>query len=116
MENEKVFAMSFSKVYDLLTAKAERKGRSKVEVGEVTSWLTGYTMEQIDEFLNSEITYGDFFRQAPKKNPNREKITGVICGVRVEKIEDPLMREIRYLDKLVDELAKGKTMEKILRK
>lgn len=116
MENEKVFAMSFSKVYDLLTAKAERKGRSKAEVGEVTSWLTGYTMEQIDEFLNSEITYGDFFWQAPKKNPNREKITGVICGVRVEKIEDPLMREIRYLDKLVDELAKGKTMEKILRK
>ena len=116
MENEKVFAMSFSKVYDLLTAKAERKGRSKAEVGEVTSWLTGYTMEQIDEFLNSEITYGDFFRQAHKKNPNREKITGVICGVRVEKIEDPLMREIQYLDKLVDELAKGKTMDKILRK
>lgn len=116
MENEKVFAMSFSKVYGLLAAKAERKGRSKEEVDEVTSWLTGYTMEQIEEFLNSEITYGDFFRQAPEMNPNRKKITGVVCGIRVENIEDPLMREIRYLDKLVDELAKGKAMEKILRK
>ncbi len=116
MENEKVFAMSFSKVYGLLAAKAERKGRSKEEVDKVTSWLTGYTMEQIEEFLNSEITYGDFFRQAPEMNPNRKKITGVVCGIRVENIEDPLMREIRYLDKLVDELAKGKAMEKILRK
>lgn len=116
MENEKVFAMPFSKVYGLLAAKAERKGRSKEEVDKVTSWLTGYTMEQIEEFLNSEITYGDFFRQAPEMNPNRKKITGVVCGIRVENIEDPLMREIRYLDKLVDELAKGKAMEKILRK
>lgn len=116
MENEKVFAMSFSKVYGLLTAKAERKGRSRAEVDQVTSWLTGYTMQQLEALIDSEITYGDFFRQAPEMNPNREKITGVVCGVRVENIEDPLMREIRYLDKLVDELAKGKAMEKILRK
>lgn len=116
MENEKVFAMSFSKVYGLLTAKAERKGRSRAEVDQVTSWLTGYTMQQIEALTDSEITYGDFFCQAPEMNPNREKITGVVCGVRVENIEDPLMREIRYLDKLVDELARGKAMEKILRK
>lgn len=116
MENEKVFAMSFSKVYGLLTAKAERKGHSRAEVDEVTSWLTGYTMQQLEALADSEITYGDFFRQAPEMNPNREKITGVVCGIRVENIEDPLMREIRYLDKLVDELARGKAMEKILRK
>lgn len=116
MENEKVFAMSFSKVYGLLTAKAERKGRSRAEVDQVTSWLTGYTMQQLEALIDSEITYGDFFRQAPEMNPNREKITGVVCGVRVENIEDSLMREIRYLDKLVDELARGKAMEKILRK
>ena len=116
MENEKVFAMPFSRVYGLLIAKAERKGRSKSEVDEVTSWLTGYSVPQLDAFAGSELTYGDFFRQAPTMNPNREKITGVVCGIRVENIEDPLMREIRYLDKLVDELAKGKAMEKILRK
>lgn len=115
MENEKVFAMSFSKVYGLLIAKAERKGRTRAEVEEVTSWLTGYTAQQIDELMDSEIPYGDFFRQAPEMNPNREKITGVVCGVRVENVENSLMRDIRYLDKLVDELAKGKAMEKILR-
>ena len=115
MENEKVFAMSFSKVYGLLIAKAERKGRTRAEVEEVTSWLTGYTAQQIDELMDSEISYGDFFRQAPEMNPNREKITGVVCGVRVENVENPLMRDIRYLDKLVDELARGKAMEKILR-
>ena len=116
MENEKVFAMSFSKVYGLLIAKAERKGRTREEVEKVTFWLTGYTAQQIDELMDSEISYGDFFRQAPAMNPNREKITGVVCGVRVENVENPLMRDIRYLDKLVDELAKGKAMEKILRK
>ena len=116
MENEKVFAMSFSKVYGLLIAKAERKGRTREEVEEVTFWLTGYTAQQIDELMDSEISYGDFFRQAPEMNPNREKITGVVCGVRVENVENSLMRDIRYLDKLVDELAKGKAMEKILRK
>ena len=115
MENEKVFAMSFSKVYGLLIAKAERKGRTKAEVEEVTFWLTGYTAQQIDELMDSEISYGDFFRQAPAMNPNREKITGVVCGVRVENVENSLMRDIRYLDKLVDELARGKAMEKILR-
>lgn len=115
MENEKVFAMSFSKVYGLLISKAERKGRTRAEVEEVTFWLTGYTAQQIDELMNSEISYGDFFRQAPVMNPNREKITGVVCGVRVKNVENPLMRDIRYLDKLVDELARGKAMEKILR-
>ena len=115
MENEKVFAMSFSKVYGLLIAKAERKGRTREEVEEVTFWLTGYTAQQIDELMDSEIPYGDFFRQAPEMNPNREKITGVVCGVRVENVENSLMRDIRYLDKLVDELARGKAMEKILR-
>ena len=116
MENEKVFAMSFSKVYGLLIAKAERKGRTRAEVEEVISWLTGYTAQQIDNLMDSEISYGDFFRQAPAMNPNREKITGVVCGVRVENVENSLMRDIRYLDKLVDELARGKTMDKILRK
>ena len=115
MENEKVFAMSFSKVYGLLIAKAERKGRTRAEVEEVTSWLTGYTAQQIEELMDSEISYGDLFRQAPAMNPNREKITGVVCGVRVENVENSLMRDIRYLDKLVDELARGKAMEKILR-
>lgn len=115
MEIEKVFAMSFSKVYGLLIAKAERKGRTRAEVEEVTSWLTGYTAQQIDNLMDSETSYGDFFRQAPAMNPNREKITGVVCGVRVENVENPLMRDIRYLDKLVDELARGKAMEKILR-
>ena len=115
MENEKVFAMSFSKVYGLLIAKAERKGRTREEVEEVTFWLTGYTAQQIDDLMDSEISYGDFFRQAPEMNPNREKITGVVCGVRVENVENSLMRDIRYLDKLVDELAKGKAIEKILR-
>ena len=116
MENEKVFAMSFSKVYGLLIAKAERKGRTRAEVEEVTFWLTGYTAQQIDDLMDSEISYGDFFRQAPAMHPNREKITGVVCGVRVENVENSLMRDIRYLDKLVDELARGKAMEKILRK
>lgn len=116
MKNEKIYDMSFSKVYRLLIAKAERKGRTKEEVEEVTSWLTGYSIQQIEELMNSDITYGDFFRNAPTMNTNRNKITGVICGIRVENIDDLLMRDIRYLDKLVDELAKGKTMDKILRK
>ena len=101
MENEKVFAMSFSKVYGLLIAKAERKGRTRAEVEEVTSWLTGYTAQQIDNLMDSEISYGDFFRQAPAMNPNREKITGVVCGVRVENVENPLMRDIRYLESII---------------
>ena len=115
MTNEKVFAMSFAKVYPMLIAKAERKGRSRDEVFTVTEWLTGYTNAQVEELLNSDITYGDFFRKAPMLNPARKRITGSVCGVRVENIQDPLMQEIRYLDKLVDELAKGKPMEKIMR-
>lgn len=116
MENEKVFGMHFAKVYPMLLAKAERKGHTKDEVNEITCWLTGYSSETIDGFLHSDLTYGDFFRQAPALNPDRRLIKGTVCGVRVEDIENPLMQEIRYLDKLVDELAKGKKMENILRK
>ena len=116
MDNEKVFAMSFAKVYPMLIAKAERKGRTREDVLEVTTWLTGYTHEEIEALLNNDTTYGDFFRKAPALNPNRLLIKGSICGVKVELIEDPLMQNIRYLDKLVDELAKGKAMEKVLRK
>ena len=116
MDNEKVFSMSFAKVYPMLIAKAERKGRTREDVLEVTAWLTGYTHDQIEALLSSDMTYGDFFRKAPALNPNRALIKGSICGIKVELIEDPLMRNIRYLDKLVDELAKGKSMEKIMRK
>ena len=114
MTNEKVFAMSFAKVYPMLIAKAERKGRTRDEVLAVTAWLTGYSREQLEELLVSDITYGDFFRNAPALNPARKQRKGTVCGVKVETIEDPLMQEIRYLDKLVDELAKGKTMGKII--
>lgn len=114
MEHEKVYGMSFSKVYPVLYAKAERKGRTKEEVDEITVWLTGYSAEEIARLLESDITYGEFFSQAPSTNPERRKIKGVICGVRVENIQEPIMREIRYLDKLVDQLAKGKSMDKIL--
>ncbi len=100
----------------MLIAKAEKKGRTRAEVDEVTAWLTGYSRERLEELMESDITYGDFFLQAPALNPNRRLIKGVVCGVRVEDIEEPLMQEIRYLDKLVDELAKGKAMEKILRR
>lgn len=116
MTNDKIYNMSFAKVYPLLIAKAEKKGRTGEELDEVTSWLTGYTKEQIADCLISGITYGDFFLNAPALNPNRKLITGKICGISIEDIKEPLMQEIRYLDKLVDELAKGKPMEKILRK
>ena len=116
MDNEKVFAMSFAKVYPMLIAKTERKGRTREDVLEVIAWLTGYTHEEIETLLNSDTAYGDFFRKAPALNPNRLLVKGSICGIKVELIEDPLMQNIRYLDKLVDELAKGKAMEKILRK
>ena len=115
MTNEKVYAMPFAKVYPLLVNKAVKKGRNADEVDQVTSWLTGYTPAQIAQAVEAGVTYGDFFRQAPAPNPNRELVQGVVCGVRVETIEDPLMQEIRRLDKLVDELAKGRPMEKILR-
>lgn len=111
-----VTQMSFTKLYPLLVGKAEKKGRTRKEVEQVTAWLTGYTPGDIARLEQSEISYGDFFRNAPAMNPNRALITGKICGIRVEEIEDPLMRDIRYLDKLVDELAKGKSMEQILRK
>lgn len=116
MKDEKIFGMNFAKVYQLLSAKAERKGRRRDEVDEIVRWLTGYSSDDIEEYLHSDLTYGDFFRQAPALNPNRKLIKGTICGVRVEDIKDPLMQEIRYLDKLVDELAKGKKMDKILRR
>lgn len=115
MANEKIFNMSFAKVYPLLIAKAERKNRTRGEILQVTEWLLGYTPEQTEAALQSDITYGDFFRLAPALNPNRKLIKGSVCGIKVELIEDPLMQDIRYLDKLVDELAKGKAMEKILR-
>lgn len=114
MTNEKVFAMPFGKVYPMLVAKAERKGRTKSEVDEIITWLTGWSEAEIAGA--DSMPYGDFFRNAPALNPARRAIKGSICGIRVEEIEDPTMQEIRYLDKLVDELAKGKTMDKILRK
>ena len=115
MSNEKIYGMLFSKVYPMLIAKAERKGRTKDEVLEITEWLTGYSKDEILSILDSEITYGDFFLNAPALNPNRKLIKGSVCGIRVEDIEEPLMQEIRYLDMLVDELAKGKAMEKVKR-
>ena len=115
MDNEKVYQMDFAKVYRLLVNKAEKKGRTRQEVDEVTRWLTGYSPEQLLEMQERPLSYGDFFRNAPHLNENRKLIKGVVCGIRVEDIEEPLMQEIRYLDKLVDELAKGKPMEKILR-
>ena len=111
-----VTEMPFDKLYSLLVAKAEKKGRTREEVDQVTAWLTGYTPEELARLEQSDVSYGDFFRSAPAMNPNRTLLTGKICGVQVETIEDPLMRDIRYLDKLVDELAKGKAVEKILRK
>ena len=116
MENEKVYQMDFSKVYGLLVNKAERKGRRRQEVDEIIRWLTGYGQPELEGMLEQTVAYGDFFRNAPELNENRKLMKGVVCGVRVEEIEEPLMREIRYLDKLVDELARGKALDKILRK
>ncbi len=116
MENEKVFQMDFGKVYSLLVNKAVRKGRTEAEVREAVCWLTGYGGEDLERARTEGVCYGDFFRNAPRPNPDRTLIRGVVCGVRVEEVADPLMREIRYLDKLVDELARGKPMEKVLRK
>jgi hypothetical protein len=111
----RIFTMSFASVYPLYVAKAEKKGRTKAEVDAVICWLTGYTPPHLEAQLQKQVDFETFFRDAPGLNPARTAIKGVICGVRIEEIEDPLMREIRYLDKLVDELAKGKAMEKILR-
>lgn len=116
MAYEKAYNMSFGKIYPLLVNKAVKKGRTAEEVNQLITWLTGYSPEEVEQAAVSDISYGDFFRQAPEMNPDRKRIKGVVCGVRVEDIEEPLMQDIRYLDKLVDELAKGKAMEKILRK
>jgi len=116
MNNQKIYAMSFAKVYPLYVTKAENKGRTKEEVDEIIRWLTGYSQEELEAHIEKETNFETFFAEAPQLNPSRNLIKGVICGIRVENIEEPLMREIRYLDKLIDELAKGKAMEKILRK
>ncbi len=116
MGNEKIYQMDFSKIYNLLVSKVEKKGRTRNEVDEVIKWLTGYSQPDLEAMLESPTAYGDFFKNAPNLNENRKLIKGVVCGIRVEDIEEPLMQEIRYLDKLVDELAKGKSMDKILRK
>lgn len=116
MPPPKIYAMSFARVYPCLVAKAEKKGRTKAEVDQIIRWLTGYTNKGIETALRNEIDYETFFLKAPRLHPDRSLISGVVCGIRVEEIEEPTMREIRYLDKLVDELAKGKPMDKILRK
>lgn len=116
MNNTRVFKMSFAGVYPLYIQKAEKKGRTKEEVDAIICWLTGYSQQELQQQIDRKNDFETFFAQAPQINPNVSKITGVICGYRVEEIEDKLMQKIRYLDKLVDELAKGKTMEKILRK
>ena len=115
MSNERVYKMKFSAVYPLYIQKAERKGRTKAEVDTIIQWLTGYDEQRVQTQLGNDTDFETFFAEAPQINPNAEKITGVICGCRVETIDDPLMQKIRWLDKLVDELAKGKPMEKILR-
>jgi len=116
MPPHKIFSMKFAKVYPLYVQKAERKNRTKDEVDQVIRWLTGYTQAGLQKQIRQETDFEGFFAQAPALNPERSLIKGVVCGVRVEDVEDPLMRNIRYLDKLVDELAKGKAMDKILRK
>ena len=115
MQNERVYRYSFGSVYPHYVAKAEKKGRTKAEVDEVIRWLTGYSQQQLEAVIADGTDLENFYGQAPKLNPARGEIRGVICGIRVEEIEEPLMREIRYLDKLIDELAKGKAMSKILR-
>jgi hypothetical protein len=115
MSEHRIYKIPFSNIYPLYVQKVERKGRSKTEVDEIIFWLTGHDAKSLQKVLDDETTLEDFFADAPKLNPNRKLITGVICGVRVEDIEDKTMQEIRYLDKLIDELAKGKTMDKILR-
>ena len=116
MDNTRVYRMSFASVYPHYIQKAEKKGRTKAEVDSIIFWLTGYNKQTLQKQIDRKNDFETFFTQAPALNPNVSKITGVICGYRVEEIEDPLMQKIRYLDKLVDELAKGRTLEKILRK
>ena len=116
MDNQRVYRIPFAKLYPLYVQKAERKNRTQAEVDTIIRWLTGYTQKGLQKHVESDNDIETFFKQAPKINPNAAKITGVICGYRVEDITDKLMQQIRYLDKLIDELAKGKAMEKILRK
>lgn len=116
MDKNRVYAMRVGSVYPLYVAKAEKKGRTRAEVDEIIRWLTGYSQEELVALVEQQTDFETFFAKAPLMNPSRALIKGVICGVRVEDIEDPVMREVRYLDKLIDELAKGKTMDKILRK
>ena len=113
--NELVYKMAVAEVYPMYVQKAEKKGRTKAEVDEIIRWLTGHSQRSLDKELEKRTSFAEFFAQAPVPNPSRALITGVVCGVRLEEIEEPLMREIRYLDKLIDELAKGRAMEKILR-
>lgn len=113
---QRIYNMSFAGVYPLYIQKAERKGRTKAEVDTIIFWLTGYNEQTLQEQINRKANFEIFFAEAPRMNPNASKITGVICGYRVEDIEDPVVQQVRYLDKLIDELAKGKAMEKILRK
>ncbi|MGO6942720.1 DUF2200 domain-containing protein [Rhizobium johnstonii] len=116
MTKHRIYSVSVASVYPHYVTKAEKKGRTKTEVDEIICWLTGHSQQSLDDQLAAKTNFEDFFAQAPQLNPCRSSITGVICGVRVEDIQEKTMREIRYLDKLIDELAKGKAMEKILRK
>ena len=116
MTGHRVYSISVASVYPHYVAKAKKKGRTKAEVDEILRWLTGHSQESLETELANGTSFEDFFAQAPQLNPARSLITGTVCGIRVEAIEEPLMREIRYLDKLIDELAKGKAMEKILRR
>jgi hypothetical protein len=116
MPKHRIYATSFARVYPLYVAKAEKKERTKAEVDQIISWLTGYGQKELETQLEKQTDFETFFAEAPKLNPLRAQIKGVVCGVRVEDIKEPTMREIRYLDKLIDELAQGKAMDKILRK
>lgn len=115
MTKHRIYTTSFSSVYPHYVAKAERKERTKAEVDEIIRWLTGYSQEELDSQLEKKTDFENFFAEAPRLNPSRKLIKGVVCGIRVEEIQEPLMQEIRFLDKLIDELAKGKAMQKILR-
>ncbi|MDT9600043.1 DUF2200 domain-containing protein [Sphingosinicella rhizophila] len=115
MTKHRIYTTSVASIYPLYITKAERKGRTKAEVDEIFRWLTGHSQETLDAELANKTNFEDFFARAPRMNPARSLITGKVCGIRVEEIEDPVMREVRYLDKLIDELAQGRKMEKILR-
>jgi len=115
-KKHRIYRMIFGSVYPFYVQKAEKKGRTKAEVDEVIRWLTGYTQKKLESQIEKRKNFEEFFDEAPRLNPSRSLIKGVVCGVRVEDIEDPVMREARYMDKLIDELAKGRPMEKILRK